>query len=143
MLILSQIEQDEIFLPQKRRFATFRWYQPFSIAFLWSQSSGFEPNFRNLVRKVDFGGATPCRLATLEKHQNWPKNANFGLIPVLMVSYGKNSYKFCLAGVSRHSEAKSIKKNFDFQFFRFLPVFSKKIFEEAKTPLFGLRFLFG
>ena len=57
-----------IFLPQKRRSATFRWDPPFSIAFLWSQSSGFASNFRNLVRNCDFGRATPARLTALQKN---------------------------------------------------------------------------
>ena len=114
-----------------------------SMAFLWSQSSGFEPNFRNQARKADFRAPVPARLAALEKHQKWPKNAVFGYITLLMDSYGKNSYKFCLVGVLRHLEAKSINKIFVFRFFKFLPDFSKKNFEMPKTPFFGLRFLFG
>ena len=54
------------FLPRKRRSATFRWVPPFSIAFLWSQSSGFASNFRNLVRNCDFGPAIPARLTALQ-----------------------------------------------------------------------------
>ena len=56
------------FLPQKRRSATFRWDQPFSIAFLWSQSSGFASNFQNQVRNCDFGGTIPARLTALQKN---------------------------------------------------------------------------
>ena len=85
-----------------------------SMAFLWSQSSGFEPNFRNQARKADFRAPVPARLAALEKHQKWPKNAVFGYIPLMMVSNGKNSYISCLGGVLGHLEAKTIKKNFDF-----------------------------
>ena len=85
-------------------------FRPYDMSFLWSQSSGFEPNFQNLVRKHIFGTAAPGRLATLEKNQKIPKNANFGSIPLLMVSYAKNSYKFCLTGVLGHFGAKFIKK---------------------------------
>ena len=109
--------------------------------FLSSQSSPFDPNFQNQVRKPDFGRPAPGRLATLEKHQKWPKNAVLGLIPVLMVSYGKNSYKFCLVGVSRRLEAKSINKIFDFRFFQFLPVFSKKNLREGQNALFWAQIL--
>ena len=111
--------------------------------FLSSQSSRFDPNFRNQVRKPDFGCPAPGRLATLEKHQKWPKSAVFALIPVLMVLYGKNSHKFCLGGVLRHLEAKSIHKIINFQFLNILLDFSKKNFEKAKTHDFGLRFLIG
>ena len=135
--------KNDIFCQKKFCFSFFGRILLHSVAFLWPQSSRFEPNFQNLLWKVEFGGATHGRLATLEKHQNWPKNANFGLIPVLMVSYGKNRHKFCLAGFLRHLEAKSINKIFVFRFFKFLPDFSKKSFERPKTPIFGLRFLFG
>ena len=64
-----------IFLPQKRRSATFRWDPPFSIAFLWSQSSGFASNFRNLVRNCDFGRTIPARLTTLQKKREKSENS--------------------------------------------------------------------
>ena len=82
-------------------------------------------------------GATPGRLATLEKHRKWPKSAVFGLIPDLMLSYGANSYKFCLDQVLRHLEAKSINKIFKIRFFIFSLDFSKK----AQNPIFWAQIL--
>ena len=48
-------------------FFTFGPYLPFSIAFLWSQYSLFEPNFLNLVRNVNFGREVQIRFDTLGK----------------------------------------------------------------------------
>ena len=49
------------------QFFTFGWYFPFSMPFLSSQTSLFAPNFRNQVRKPDFGRTLPVRLTTLQK----------------------------------------------------------------------------
>ncbi len=59
--------QKRHFLPEKMPFFTFGWVFPFSMAFLSSQTSLFAPNFRNQVRKPDFGRALPLRLNTLQK----------------------------------------------------------------------------
>ena len=59
--------QKRHFLAKKRLFLTFLPYFPFSIAFLWPQSSGFASNFRNLVRNVDFGRSIQGLLDTLGK----------------------------------------------------------------------------
>ena len=128
------------FLPEKKCFDTFRWVSPFSIIVLWSQSSGFEPNFPNQVRKADFGGTIPGRLATLENHQKWPKMAPFGAIPLQRGSNGANSYKFWLTGVLRHLEAKSIKK-FQISIFHISRSFFKKNFRKAKNHLFWAQIL--
>ena len=110
-------------------------FRPYDMSFLWSQSSGFEPNFQNLVRKPIFGPTTPVRLATLEKHQNWPKSAVFGFITLQIGSYAKNSHKFCLSWVSGHSGLKIIRKNSNFDFSHFRLIF-QKIFLEPQNPLF-------
>ena len=55
------------FCRKKLPFFTFRWYLPFSMPFLSSQTSLFAPNFRNQVRKPDFGRGIPLRLNTLQK----------------------------------------------------------------------------
>ena len=86
---------------------------------------------------MNFSGTTPGRLATLEKHQKWPKSAVFGLIPDPMLLYGANSYKFCLDQVLRHLEAKSISKIFKIRFFIFSLDFSKK----AQNPIFWAQIL--
>ena len=95
----GQNSEKQFFCPKKHVLAILGGFRPYDMSFLWSQSSGFEPNFQNLVRKLIFGRTAPGRLATLEKPQKWPKSANFGPISVLMVSYGKIYYKFCLVGV--------------------------------------------
>ena len=61
--------------------------------------------------------------------------AIFGSIPLLMVSYAKNTYKFCLKGVSGHFGAKLIKKISNFDFSHFHLIFEKK-FWEAQNTLF-------
>ena len=53
------------FGPKKKRFDTFRWISPFSMVFLWSQSSGFASSVRNLVRNWYFTQTHPLRLAAL------------------------------------------------------------------------------
>ena len=73
----------------------------------------------------------------LKNTQNGKKSAVFGLIPDLMLSYGENSYKFCLDQVLRHLEAKSINKIFKIQFFIFSLDFSKK----AQNPIFWAQIL--
>ena len=52
----------------KKWFWLFNRVPPFSIAFLWSEPSGFDPNFRNLVRNCNFGRAIPARLTVLQKN---------------------------------------------------------------------------
>ena len=59
--------QKRHFLPEKMPFFTFGWVFPFSMPFLSSQTSLFAPNFRNQVRKPDFGVCIPLRLNTLQK----------------------------------------------------------------------------
>ena len=116
--IWSQIEQNEIFLPQKRRSATFRGDPPFSIAFLWSLSSGFAPNFRNLVRKCNFGNPVPGRLTTLQKNGKIRKQCYQTLFFGLTAFNPQNNCKLHSDQVSRHS----ITKKYDFgQFFNFWP----------------------
>ena len=53
------------FWPEKKRFDTFRWISPYSMIFLWSQSSGFASSVRNLVRNWYFTQTDPLRLAAL------------------------------------------------------------------------------
>ena len=55
------------FLPQKMPFFTFGCFLPFSMAFLWPLTSWFAPNFRNQVRKPDFGRWVALLLNTLGK----------------------------------------------------------------------------
>ena len=55
------------FLPQKMPFFTFGCFLPFSMAFLSSLTSWFAPNFRNQVRKPDFGRQVALLLDTLGK----------------------------------------------------------------------------
>ena len=56
------------FWPEKKCFDTFRRVSPFSNPFLWAQSSGFEPNVRNLVQKSNFGHTIPARYSALQKN---------------------------------------------------------------------------
>ena len=56
------------FLAWKKCFDTFRRVSPFSNPFLWAQSSGFEPNVRNLVQKFNFGHTIPARYSALQKN---------------------------------------------------------------------------
>ena len=58
----------KFFLPEKKCFDTFRWVSPFSIIFLWSQSSGFASSVRNLVQNWHFEFTTPARLTALQKN---------------------------------------------------------------------------
>ena len=133
----GQNSEKRFFCPKKHVLAILGGFRPYDMSFLWSQSSGFEPNFQNLVRKPIFGPSTPVRLATLEKSQKIPKNAIFGSIPLLMVSYAKNSYKFCLTGVLGHFGAKFIKKNSNFDFSHFHLIFEKKISRSPKYTFLG------
>ena len=133
--ISVKIWKNHFFCPKKHVLPILSGFRLYDMSFLWSQSSGFEPNFQNLVRKPIFGPSTPVRLATLEKSQKIPKNAIFGSIPLLMVSYAKNSYKFCLTGVLGHFGAKFIKKISNFDFSHFHLIFEKK-FREAQNTLF-------
>ena len=136
-LISAKIRKNDFFCPKKHVLAILGGFRPYDMSFLWSQSSGFEPNFQNLVRKSIFGPSAPVRLATLEKSQKIPKNAIFGSIPLLMVSYAKNSYKFCLTGVSGHFGAKLIKKISNFDFSHFHLIFEKKISRSPKYTILG------
>ena len=58
----------KFFFARKKCFDTFRWVSSFGNPFLWAQSSGFEPNVRNLVQKSNFGRTIPARLTTLQKN---------------------------------------------------------------------------
>ena len=106
------------FWPEKKLFDTFRWISPFSMIFLWSQSSGFAPSIQNLVRNWNFGGDTPARLPTLQKNGKNQKtvlpDSFFGL-----TAFNKaNHCKLHSDQVSRHS----IDKKCDFSpIFNFLP----------------------
>ena len=133
----GQNSEKRFFCPKKHVLAILGGFRPYDMSFLWSQSSGFEPNFQNLVRKPIFGPTTPVRLATLEKHQNWPKSAVFGFITLQIGSYAKNSHKFCLSWVSGHSGAKSIRKNSNFDFSHFRLIFQKKISGTPKSTFLG------
>ena len=133
----SKLGKIIFFGPKKHVLAILSGFRPYDMSFLWSQSSGFEPNFQNLVRKPIFGPTTPVRLATLEKHQNWPKSAVFGFITLQIGSYAKNSHKFCLSWVSGHSGAKSIRKNSNFDFSHFRLIFQKKISGTPKSTFLG------
>ena len=77
-VVRSPLEmKNGIFCPKKCHFSLLAGMLLHSIAFLWSQSSGFEPNFRNQVRKVDFRATTPGRLVTLEKTPKMAKKCQF------------------------------------------------------------------
>ena len=108
----------KFFLPEKKRFDTFRWVSPFSMIFLWSQSSGFAPSIQNLVRNWNFGGDTPARLPTLQKNGKNQKtvlpDSFFGL-----TAFNKAHHcKLHSDQVSRHS----INKKCDFSpIFNFWP----------------------
>ena len=70
----------KFFLARKKRFDTFRWISPYSMIFLWSQSSGFASSIRNLVRNWYFTQTDPLRLAALQKNgknQKTPIPATF------------------------------------------------------------------